>query len=890
MADNQQASGSGRARGRGRGRGRASQQHVQPRRPGEPAGAATAMPKPLGDPDTVPAPGRGRSRGGASQIPGSGAAISSEQKAGATVPLAEPPTTQMAALSMGQVQGAEGGGVSARRGGFLEEELKTRPEHLTDKRGKKGKTVELLTNCFRLRADGQWLLYQYDVKFSPEVDSRRARHALLRSHSEIVDGPMAFDGMILFLLRRLDQPVTRFETKRRDSDAVVTITITLTSELPPNSPTYLQVYNIIFRKILRLVGFEQIGRNYFNPELKIDIQQHKLQLWPGFITSILQYEEEVLLMADVSHKILRTETVLDLIYHLSQTKEDWADKFKTLITGEIVLTKYNNKTYRVDDVVFDKNPLDAFEKFDGTTITYAEYYRDAYEVELRDFKQPLLVGKRKKRDERQGATNIHLIPELCTITGLSDNMRSDFHVMRDLATITRITPNDRLQQLSSFLGSFPKNKEAYSHLRRWQLNFDPQPVRINARIMDRETIITGDRGSTRITLDENAEWSRQMRKELLNSVGLLDWMLIYIGRDSKNAMDFLTSLNRVAPNLGMEVRTPLKCELRDDRTESFIRAIRDNLTPRTQMVVCILPTSRKDRYDAIKKLCCLEAPVPSQCIVSRTISKKQTIMSVATKIAMQVNCKMGGELWTVEIPSKMLMMVVGIDSYHDLKNKEQSVGGFVASMNHSLTRYYSRCTFQHSGQELIDSLKVCMTSALKNFHEINGSLPERVIIYRDGVGDGQLAAVVNYELPQLLSTFQMIGKNYKPKGAMVVVKKRINNRFFSLKGGQLQNPSPGTVIDSGVTKPEFYDFFLVSQSVRQGTVTPTSYNVIWDVSGLAPDHIQSLTYKLTHLYFNWPGTIRVPAPCLYAHKLAFLVGQSLHREPRIELADRLFFL
>ena len=87
-----------------------------------------------------------------------------------------------------------------------------------------------------------------------------------------------------------------------------------------------------------------------------------------------------------------------------------------------------------------------------------------------------------------------------------------------------------------------------------------------------------------------------------------------------------------------------------------------------------------------------------------------------------------------------------------------------------------------------------------------------------------------------------------------------------------------------------YDFFLISQSVRQGTVNPTSYNVIEDTSGLRPDHIQKLTYKLTHLYYNWPGTVRVPAPCQYAHKLAFLVGQSLHRKPREELADLLYFL
>lgn len=87
-----------------------------------------------------------------------------------------------------------------------------------------------------------------------------------------------------------------------------------------------------------------------------------------------------------------------------------------------------------------------------------------------------------------------------------------------------------------------------------------------------------------------------------------------------------------------------------------------------------------------------------------------------------------------------------------------------------------------------------------------------------------------------------------------------------------------------------YDFYLVPQCVRQGTVTPVSYNVIYDDSGLKPDHMQRLAYKMCHLYYNWQGTVRVPAPCQYAHKLAFLVGQSLHKTPDEKLADKLFFL
>ncbi len=52
-----------------------------------------------------------------------------------------------------------------------------------------------------------------------------------------------------------------------------------------------------------------------------------------------------------------------------------------------------------------------------------------------------------------------------------------------------------------------------------------------------------------------------------------------------------------------------------------------------------------------------------------------------------------------------------------------------------------------------------------------------------------------------------------------------------------------------------YDYFLVSQSVRQGTVSPTHYNVIYDSWGLPPDRMQMLSYKLTHLYYNWPVSV-----------------------------------
>jgi hypothetical protein len=44
-----------------------------------------------------------------------------------------------------------------------------------------------------------------------------------------------------------------------------------------------------------------------------------------------------------------------------------------------------------------------------------------------------------------------LVPELCYLTGLTDTMRNDFHVMKDIAMYTRITPNQRQAALKKFM-------------------------------------------------------------------------------------------------------------------------------------------------------------------------------------------------------------------------------------------------------------------------------------------------------------------------------------------------------------------------------------------------------------------------------------------------------
>ena len=110
-------------------------------------------------------------------------------------------------------------------------------------------------------------------------------------------------------------------------------------------------------------------------------------------------------MLDVSHRVLRQETVLDFLY-VSTTaatavlppavlsgpsyltspspssytlyanhQHGFQEEATRQILGCVVLTRYNNRTYRVDDIVWDKNPQSTFVDSSGQPVRFLDYYK-----------------------------------------------------------------------------------------------------------------------------------------------------------------------------------------------------------------------------------------------------------------------------------------------------------------------------------------------------------------------------------------------------------------------------------------------------------------------------------------------------------------------------------
>lgn len=149
------------------------------------------------------------------------------------------------------------------------------------------------------------------------------------------------------------------------------------------------------------------------------------------------------------------------------------------------------------------------------------------------------------------------------------------------------------------------------------------------------------------------------------------------------------------------------------------------------------------------------------------------------------------------------LMTFGYDVCHDPRNKNLSWGALVATMDlrQGNNQFFTAVNRHKNGEELSNDLKVNVTKALKQFQQINQALPERILFFRDGVGDGQVAYVHEHEVASIKSTLKAVYEKFnRPEVPFmyIIVTKRVNTRIFFNR----RNPEPGTCVDDIITLPE----------------------------------------------------------------------------------------
>lgn len=219
------------------------------------------------------------------------------------------------------------------------------------------------------------------------------------------------------------------------------------------------------------------------------------------------------------------------------------------------MTIYNKKTYRVDDIDWEITPLSDFD-MQGRRITFIEYFRERYGINIQNTRQPMLVSRPKKKDFHRGNTGpIMLIPELCRMTGLTDQMRANVNLMRALATHLHTDPQQRVDRLKDFIRRLQGLPEIETELQRWGLRFNNELVKVPGHVCAKEKIIFGD--NKHDTADSRYDWGHAFRtKPMLSSIPLKTWAVIVPMREAQVLDKLVRTMQRVAQPLRFPISAP----------------------------------------------------------------------------------------------------------------------------------------------------------------------------------------------------------------------------------------------------------------------------------------------------------------------------------------------
>lgn len=215
-----------------------------------------------------------------------------------------------------------------------------------------------------------------------------------------------------------------------------------------------------------------------------------------------------------------------------------------------------------------------------------------------------------------------------------------------------------------------------------------------------------------------------------------------------------------------------------------------------------------------------------------------------------------------------------------------SVAGIVASVDKYLGQWPSAFSIQaKSKTEMVSDLESLFVSRLALWQKKNQDLPENILIYRDGVSEGQYKLLLNEELPQIRNACRLKypasdTKQGFPKISIVVCGKRHHTRFYpksSADADRSNNCMAGTVVDRGVTESRNWDFYLQAHACLQGTARSCHYYVVLDevfknakVRSPARNHadtLEEITNNMSHLFGRATKAVSLCPAAYYADLL-----------------------
>jgi hypothetical protein len=272
------------------------------------------------------------------------------------------------------------------------------------------------------------------------------------------------------------------------------------------------------------------------------------------------------------------------------------------------------------------------------------------------------------------------------------------------------------------------------------------------------------------------------------------------------------------------------------------------------LLFVLLPNKGAELYHAIKTATDITVGIHTVCMVESKVGNKSGNdkrlfdSQFFDNILLKANLKQGGVNHELDFPtstvlSKFGAMVLGLDVTHSPPAAKKadtppSIIGMVANADKRLAQWPATIAFQQrENQEIVTSVQSFETLLgphLDRYYGLNKEYPAALILYRDGVSEGQYSQVASneYEGIRAICATKYGSKNQGPPMiSIIIVGKRHHTRFYPSAADHADskgNTVPGTVVDRSITSQFLWEFYLQAHEAIQGTARPAHYVVVAD--------------------------------------------------------------
>ncbi|KAM7260068.1 hypothetical protein ACFE04_015809 [Oxalis oulophora] len=528
-------------------------------------------------------------------------------------------------------------------------------------------------------------------------------------------------------------------------------------------------------------------------------------------------------------------------------------------------------------------------------IGLVEFFREKYEKDIRYLNVPCLeLGKARK-------TAVPL--EFCKLVAgqkcSKELLGKDLD--KRLRNFSLIPPQEREKKICRMVQDKdgPRGGEI---TRSFGIEVNPNMTKVMGRVLRPPEIKLKSRGLNgqvvHVPVDKMKRQWNLVDKAVIEGVHVQRWGVLDFSSESGR---FRFNPNQVIPNLigrceslGIRMEEPIVYEntsmnvfYKADAMRLLLDKVYKKAKGSLQILVCVM-ANEDPGYNYLKWYSETKLGLLTQCCLSSSINNARGQDQYLANLALKINAKLGGSNFELagllpKIGGQKHVMFIGADVNHPGSGNKTSpsVAAVVATMNWpAINRYAARIWPQDHRTENISKFGAKCLELVEAYANLNKVKPDKIVVFRDGVSEGQFDMALNWELMEMKQAFREM--HYFPTITLIVAQKRHHARLFPDNG--TGNVPPGTVVDTGITHQTDFDFYLSSHFGNIGTSKPTHYQVLLDEHKFNSNDLQQLIYNLCFTFARCSKPVSLAPPVYYADLVAYR-GQLYHKALLMEQPD-----